>query len=378
MNRIDELVTELCPRGVEFHRLSDLVDYEQPTKYLVASTAYSASFATPVLTAGQTFILGYTDETDGIYPAAYDEPVVIFDDFTTAFKWVNFAFKAKSSAMKILTLKPGSAAILRYVYYAMLCIKFVPQGHARHWISTYSKFRIPVPPVAVQREVVNLLDQLQDLENELDSELIREMAARREQFIQHRASVLSFTEGDVGWSTLPALANNLDSKRKPVTKAVRVAGEIPYYGASGVVDHVRDHLFDGDYLLVSEDGANLLARSTPIAFSISGKAWVNNHAHVLEFDSEVLRSFVEIYLNSIDLAPFVTGGAQAKLSQANLNQIPIPVLSVEAQEQIVSVLEEFKASIEELVARLTTERTARRQQYEYYRERLLTFDEAVP
>lgn len=96
---------------------------------------------------------------------------------------------------------------------------------------------------------------------------------------------------------------NLDSKRKPITSGLREAGSIPYYGASGIVDYVKDYIFDGDFLLISEDGANLLARNTPIAFSISGKSWVNNHAHVIKFDSYAERRYVEYYLNSIDLAP---------------------------------------------------------------------------
>ena len=87
------------------------------------------------------------------------------------------------------------------------------------------------------------------------------------------------------WETKPLsdVCENLDSKRKPITKSKRVAGSISYYGASGVVDHVKDFLFDEDLLLISEDGANLLARTYPIAFSASGKTWVNNHAHVLRF-----------------------------------------------------------------------------------------------
>lgn len=375
MNRIDELVSELCPDGVEFCSLSELVDYEQPTKYLVASTAYDPSYTTPVLTAGQTFILGYTDEAGGIYAASTDEPVVIFDDFTTAFKWVDFEFKAKSSAMKMLSLKPGAPVIFRYVYYAMLCIKFVPQSHARHWIGTYSKISIPVPPIQIQHAVVDQLDKFRELQSELELELEREISARRAQFVLHRDSVLELAGAEVSWSTLPEIATNLDSKRKPVTRSSRIAGEIPYYGASGIVDYVRDYLFDGEHLLISEDGANLLARSTPIAFSVSGRTWVNNHAHVLEFGSRIQREFVEIYLNSIDLTAFVTGGAQAKLSQSNLNIIPIPQLPIDEQDRIVSLLKDFGAIIDELSASLITERTARRSQYEHFRDRMLTFEQ---
>ena len=98
---------------------------------------------------------------------------------------------------------------------------------------------------------------------------------------------------EVEWKTLGELAENLDSKRKPITSGLRDAGDIPYYGASGIVDYVKDYIFDGDFLLVSEDGANLLARSTPIAFSVSGKSWVNNHAHVLKFETYAERRYVE-------------------------------------------------------------------------------------
>ena len=102
MSKLQDLIDSLCPNGVEFKPLGDLLDYEQPTKYIVRSTEYDDSYKTPVLTAGQSFILGYTDEEDGIYQASKESPVIIFDDFTTSFHWVDFPFKVKSSAMKIL------------------------------------------------------------------------------------------------------------------------------------------------------------------------------------------------------------------------------------------------------------------------------------
>jgi len=176
---------------------------------------------------------------------------------------------------------------------------------------------------------------------------------------------------------LGEIATNLDSQRRPVTKSARKAGEFPYYGASGIVDYVSDYIFDGDYLLVSEDGANLLARSTPIAFSISGKTWVNNHAHVLQFNTYAERRFAEIYLNSIDLSPYVSGAAQPKLNQANLNRIPIPVPSLEEQTRIVAILDKFDALVNDLGSGLPAEIKARRQQYEHYRDRLLDFREAA-
>ena len=104
-----------------------------------------------------------------------------------------------------------------------------------------------------------------------------------------------------------------------------MSGVYPYYGASGIVDYVADYIFDGDTLLVSEDGANLLARSTPVAFSVSGRYWVNNHAHILKFENMATQRFVEFYLESVKLDEYITGAARPKLNQKALNSIPIPI-----------------------------------------------------
>jgi hypothetical protein len=178
----------------EYKALGELLDYEQPGPYLVASQAYSDEFSIPVLTAGQTFVLGYTDETSGIYPASMNSPVIIFDDFTTAHKWVDFPFKAKSGAMKMLTIKQGAPALLRFVFYAMSCINYVPAGHARHWISKYSQFKIPVPPLHVQQDIVRTLDSFDALVNGLSDGLPAELAARRQQYEYYRDRLLTFEE----------------------------------------------------------------------------------------------------------------------------------------------------------------------------------------
>jgi len=137
-----------------------------------------------------------------------------------------------------------------------------------------------------------------------------------------------------------------DDKRIPITKSDRKSGIYPYYGASGIVDYVSDYIFDEDILLISEDGANLRARVTPIAFSVSGKCWVNNHAHVVKFKNFVTQKFVELYLNSISIDKYVTGAAQPKLNQKALKslQIPLPPLSV--QEEIVAEIEGYQKIID--------------------------------
>jgi type I restriction enzyme M protein len=139
--------------------LGDILDYEQPTNYIVESVDYNESYEIPVLTAGQSFILGYTNETTGIFKD--NLPVIIFDDFTTASKFVDFPFKVKSSAMKIL--KPRDGVNLKYVYYTMKNIQFNSEIHKRYWISEYSKVRIPLPPLHIQEEIVKEIDGYQKI-----------------------------------------------------------------------------------------------------------------------------------------------------------------------------------------------------------------------
>ena len=142
------------------------------------------------------------------------------------------------------------------------------------------------------------------------------------------------------------ICENLDAKRVPITKAKRVPGKVPYYGASGIVDYVEGYIFNENLLLVSEDGANLLARTYPIAFSISGKTWVNNHAHVLRFKDECTRRFIEYYLNSISLSKFVSGMAQPKLNQKMLVSIPVSLPPLAEQQRIVAKLDAAFAEID--------------------------------
>ncbi len=157
----------------------------------------------------------------------------------------------------------------------------------------------------------------------------------------------------MGWGVkkLGDICENLDNRRVPITKKNRVLGEIPYYGASGIVDYVKDYIFDEDLLLVSEDGANLLARTYPIAFSVSGKTWVNNHAHTLKFDESTTQRFVEYYLNSISLRDFISGMAQPKLNQKSLNSIPVPVPPLPEQKRIVALLDTVFADLEQTRAK---------------------------
>lgn len=189
MSKLQELIKELCPNGVVYTKLGDILDYEQPTKYIVENTEYDNSYDIPVLTAGQTFILGYTNEKFGIYLASKENPTIIFDDFTTSFHWVDFDFKVKSSAMKMLRPKETFGGSFKYVFYAMKCIKYEAVVHSRHWISKYSQFEIPIPPIEVQEEIVSILNNFTNIAAELQAEL----QARQEQYEYYRDKLLNFS-----------------------------------------------------------------------------------------------------------------------------------------------------------------------------------------
>ena len=143
------------PKGWTICRLEQITDYEQPTDYIVESTDYDTSYSTPVLTAGKSFIIGYTNETTGIYS---NLPCIIFDDFTTDSKLVNFPFKVKSSAMKIL--KVNQNIEIDYVAIFMSITRLTGNTHKRYWISEYSKLKIPIPPKTEQKRIVSAVQNI--------------------------------------------------------------------------------------------------------------------------------------------------------------------------------------------------------------------------
>jgi type I restriction enzyme S subunit len=157
-------------------------------------------------------------------------------------------------------------------------------------------------------------------------------------------------DGDWVEKKLGDIAENLDSKRIPITSNQREKGETPYYGASGIIDFVKDYIYNDELLCISEDGANLVDRNYPIAFTIRGKTWVNNHAHVLKFENPRTHILVEKYINSINVEPFLTGAAQPKLNRGKLDIVPIPLpKNPKEQQKIASCL----SSLDDLITAQT-------------------------
>ena len=217
----------------------------------------------------------------------------------------------------------------------------------------FSEPFLSIPPLPEQGRIVEVLeDQISRLDTALESvQAVREKAAQFRRSLLHAAFTGALTGHDVKdgelpegwtWARVGEVTENHDGVRVPVKRADRakMQGEYPYYGASGVIDHVDQYLFDGRYLLVSEDGANLTARTKPIAFEATGRFWVNNHAHVLTALSGVSQRYLMYLIDQSSLDGLVTGTAQPKITQRNLVKIPVPLPQLEEQERIVEILED--------------------------------------
>ena len=391
MSKLDELIKELCPNGVEYKTLGELGEFyggltgkskndfvDGNAKFITYMNVYknlklnldvsekvkiAPNENQRTLEYGDVLFTGSSETPDecGISSVLADrtDEQLYLNSFCICYRFNN----------KELFNPDFSKYLFRSDNLRKQIVK-TASGVTRFNVSKEKmrKVVVPIVPLPVQEEIVRILDTF----TSLTAELTAELTARRKQYEYYRDSLLT-RETKVELKTLNQISENCDNQRKPVTSGNRVKGEYPYYGASGIVDYVDDYIFDGDYLLVSEDGANLLARSSPIAFSISGKNWVNNHAHILKFKESATRKFVEYYLNSINLEKYISGGAQPKLNQQNLNKIPIPLPPLDVQERIVNVLDNFDSICTDLKIGLPAEIEARKKQYEYYRDLLLTF-----
>ncbi len=162
----------------------------------------------------------------------------------------------------------------------------------------------------------------------------------------------------------------LDNRRIPIAKNKRNPGIYPYYGANGIQDYIDSYIFDGDFVLVGEDGSVINKDNTPVVNWASGKIWVNNHAHVLQTKNELKLKFLYFYLQTIDVS-YCVAGTPPKINQENLKKITIPIPPLEIQQEIVKILDAFT----ELNTELNTELKARKKQYEYYQNMLLDFND---
>lgn len=230
------------------YELGTLLSYEQPTAYIVESTDYNDNYQTPVLTAGKSFIIGYTNETSGIYKSL---PVIIFDDFTTSSQYVNFPFKVKSSAMKILS--PNTELVLpKFIYYRMQIIQFDHSTHKRYWIQQYSKIKVKIPPIPEQERIIC---KIEELFSKLDAS-VAELKTAKEKLKVYRQAVLKEAFDSVQ-------ANSKRVTIKSVCETIKVGIVIKptqYYVEQGGVfafrnaNVRRNYIEDKDWAMISQEG----------------------------------------------------------------------------------------------------------------------------
>ncbi|UOR74014.1 restriction endonuclease subunit S [Helicobacter pylori] len=412
MHKIERLLQTLAPKGVEFRKLGEVLEYDQPNKYCVTSKEFDKSYPTPVLTAGKTFILGYTNEKDNIYQASKSSPVIIFDDFTTATQWVDFPFKVKSSAMKILLPKNPTINI-RFIFFYMQTIPYNISGeHTRQWISRYSQITIPIPPLEIQQEIVKILDAFTELNTELK--------ARKKQYEYYQNMLLDFNDINsnhqdakekLAQKTYPKNLKTLLQTLAPNGVEFKTLEEVfeikngytpsknnPEFWKNGTIPWFRmeDIRENGRILKDSIQHITPKALKNKKLFPknsiiISTTATIGEHA-LLIVDSLANQRFTFLSKKAncdlaLDMKFFfyqcfllgewcknninVSGFASVDMTAFKKYKFPIPPLEI--QQEIVKILDQFLALTTDLQAGIPAEIEARKKQYEYYREKLLTF-----
>ena len=246
--------SEKSGMGWEIVKLGDVLDYEQPTKYIVNSDLYDDNFTIPVLTAGKSFVLGYTNETEGVFT---DLPVIIFDDFTTVSKYVDFQFKVKSSAMKILRAKEGIADT-RYMFYLLQTLNLDCEQHKRYWISKFAPLEIPLPPLATQKRIAEILDAADALKRK-DQELLKKYDELAQAiFIDMFGDPV---KNEKGWEEVMLKDLSLKITDGTHLSPKFTSSGIPFLFVSNIVDNQIVYKTD---TFISEEEFEVLNKRTPI------------------------------------------------------------------------------------------------------------------
>ncbi len=332
---------------VKEYTLNELLPYEQPGAYIVESTDYNDAYKTPVLTAGKTFILGYTNETDGIFDRL---PVIIFDDFTTASQYVNFKFKVKSSAMKILNINT-ELVLPKYIYYRMQVINIDHSTHKRYWIQQYSKLKIKVPPIPEQQRIVSRIEELfSSLDNAVET-----LNKTKELLTVYRQAVLKEAFGKLTKKKRIKEVSNF------VTSGSR--GWAKYYNGTGarfirITDLTRDDITlkndNIQHVKLPENaegkrsrliGNDVLVSITADLGSIAlipeniQEAYINQHIAMIRFNNPMQGKFMAWYLKSNygqkDLLKNKRGGGKLGLGLDDIRDTLVPI--VDDEEAMMTV-----------------------------------------
>ena len=334
------------------YELGELLPFEQPTAYIVKSTDYCDAYATPVLTAGKSFILGKTNETDGIFDQL---PVIIFDDFTTATQFVNFRFKVKSSAMKILHINTD-LVIPKYIFYRLQIIQFDHSTHKRYWIQSYSKIKVLIPPLDEQFRIVA---RIEEFFSELDK-AVDTLKTTKEQLEVYRQAVLKDAFSDF------EKKDSIRNLTMVVTSGSR--GWAKYYSNSGAlfvrIGNLTHSGIDIDFRDIQHitppdnaEGVRTRLQPNDVLVSITAdlgsigfvsekveEAYINQHIALVRFQNPVQGRFMAWYLRSEygqkDLLKNKRGGGKLGLGLDDIRDTPVPIVDHITATEIVDKVEE--------------------------------------
>jgi len=241
-------------------------------------------------------------------------------------------------------LIPGEQVDSQFLYFALK--KAVPELKTLGSGATFAEvsksivesYRIPLPPLPEQKRIAAILTEQMAAVDQARAAAEEQLKVARTLLSAYLNSLFNSSEAKK-WpkKQFGEMVDNFDGMRIPIKLDVRTKkkGPYPYYGASGIIDYIDEYIFDGNFLLIGEDGANLIYRSSPIAFRASGKFWVNNHAHVVQPKGDIPLDYLLYFFSITDLKPFVTGAAQPKLTQKDMNSIPVPFPPIAEQQHIV-------------------------------------------
>lgn len=361
---IEKLISKLCPKGVEFRKLEDVVNVlDNQRKPISKSQRRTGKY--PYY--GANGIQDYVDDYifDGTFLLLGEDGSVIKKDGSPVLNWATGKIWVNNHA-HILSEKID-AAVLRYVFFVLQTIdvtKYVKGNIPKITQQNLRGLLIPVPPLGVQKEIVKILDTF----TQLEAELAAELEARRKQYEHYRSQLLTFDDvGGVRWTTLNEIAkikNGKDWKKLS-------PGNIPVYGTGGIMGYVDRLVYDKPTVLIPRKG------SITNIFYIDEPFWNVDTIYYTEIDTkQVIPKFFYYFMKTIDLAKLDTGSGRPSLTQAILDKIKIPVPPLAEQERIVSILDKFDVLVNNISVGLPAELNARRSQYEYYRNKLLTFTEA--
>ena len=378
LNKIDELIKELCPEGVEFKSIQKLLDEKTiatviPPKKLTKKY-YQDIGKVPIIDQGQNFIVAYTNDENVIVEKAQ---YVIFGDHTEAIKYVDFAFAQGADGIKILKTNGVNT---KYFYYSLKIFYKKTGKYTRHF-SFLKKFKIPIPPLHIQEEIVKILDNFTELEAELETEL----EARKKQYEYYREEL--FNIKDAKCKTLGEIGSFLRGRRFVKNDIISKGVPCVHYGEMYTYYNIwakeTKSFLDANLakkLRVAHSGdVIIVAAGETIEDLGKGVAWLGNSDVVVHdacyiFSHNLNPKYISYFLRTkrfhSQIKRFISSGKISSINAKGLEKATIPIPPLPLQEEIVKTLDKFDTLVNDISIGLPAELSARRKQYEYYRENL--------